>query len=134
MRRHNGPKLSPSQTGYSPEGSKTDERRLEDTSAYQRKTRIQLRSTKILAMSNHEKSAPSRSTSAVRNTVGRGKELTLQDRDGPASDAALQEYYDKNYKQLMPIIVEKFNKEKERNEKLKEVKARLNFKGCSRTS
>ncbi|GKC15298.1 reverse transcriptase domain-containing protein [Tanacetum coccineum] len=34
----------------------------------------------------------------------------------------------------MPIIAEKFNKEKERNKKLKEVKARLNFEGCSRTS
>ncbi|GJX37239.1 hypothetical protein Tco_0250542 [Tanacetum coccineum] len=73
-------------------------------------------------------------TSAVRNTVGRGKEPTPQDRGGPASDAALQEYCDKNYNQLLPIIAEKFNKEKERNEKLKEVKARLNFEGCSRTS
>ncbi|GJZ58652.1 hypothetical protein Tco_0614468 [Tanacetum coccineum] len=52
----------------------------------------------------------------------------------PASDATLQEYCDKNYNQLLPIIAEKFNKEKERNEKLKEVKARLNFKGCSETS
>ncbi|GJZ12961.1 suppressor of G2 allele of SKP1 [Tanacetum coccineum] len=36
--------------------------------------------------------------------------------------------------QLLPIIAEKFNKEKERNKKLKEVKARLNFGGGSRTS
>ncbi|GJX03141.1 reverse transcriptase domain-containing protein [Tanacetum coccineum] len=64
---------------------------------------------------------------------GEGKEPTLQDRGGSVSDAALREYYDKNYKQLLPIIAEKFNKEKERNEKLKEVKARLNFQGCSRT-
>ncbi|GJT33295.1 hypothetical protein Tco_0923714 [Tanacetum coccineum] len=34
----------------------------------------------------------------------------------------------------MPIIAEKFNKEKERNEKLKEVKAWLNFGGGSGTS
>ncbi|GKA08710.1 hypothetical protein Tco_0688041 [Tanacetum coccineum] len=61
-------------------------------------------------MSNHEQPAPSQPTSSVRNTVGRGKEPTLQDR------------------------AEKFNKEKERNEKLKEVKARLNFEGCSGTS
>nr|GEW47830.1 reverse transcriptase domain-containing protein [Tanacetum cinerariifolium] len=76
-------------------------------------------------MSNHEQTAPSQPTSAVRNTVGRGKEPTLQDRGGPASDAALREYCDKNYNQLLPIIAEKFNKEKERNEKLKEVKARI---------
>ncbi|GKD16831.1 hypothetical protein Tco_1205989 [Tanacetum coccineum] len=85
-------------------------------------------------MSNHEQPAPSQPTSAVRNTVGRGKEPTPQDRGGLASDAALREYCDKNYNQLLPIIAEKFNKEKERNEKLKEVKARLNFEGCSGTS
>ncbi|GKA25796.1 reverse transcriptase domain-containing protein [Tanacetum coccineum] len=71
-------------------------------------------------MSNHEQTAPSQPTSAMRNTVGRGKEPTPQDRGGPASDAALQEYCDKNYNQLLPIIAEKFNKEKERNKKLKE--------------
>nr|GEZ06041.1 hypothetical protein [Tanacetum cinerariifolium] len=86
-------------------------------------TRIQLRSTKILTMSNHEQSAPSQPTSAARNTVGRGKEPTLQDRGGPASDAVLREYCDKNYDQLLPIIAEKFHKEKKRSEKLKEVKA-----------
>ncbi|GJT83107.1 hypothetical protein Tco_1057449 [Tanacetum coccineum] len=70
----------------------------------------------------------------MRNTIGRGKEPTLQDRGGPVSDAPLWEYCDKNFNQLLSIIPEKFNKEKERNEKLKEVKARLNFEGCSRTS
>ncbi|GJZ67840.1 hypothetical protein Tco_0631080 [Tanacetum coccineum] len=53
---------------------------------------------------------------------------------GLASDAALREYYDKNYNQLLPIIAEKFNKKKEKKEKLKEVKARLNFKGRFETS
>ncbi|GJR63256.1 hypothetical protein Tco_1505418 [Tanacetum coccineum] len=72
----------------------------------------------------------SQPTSAVRNTVGRGKEPTTQDRGGPVSGAALREYCDKNYNQLLPIIAGKFNK----NEKLKEVKARLNFEGCSGTS
>ncbi|GJY97680.1 reverse transcriptase domain-containing protein [Tanacetum coccineum] len=47
---------------------------------------------------------------------------------------SLREYCDKNYNQLLPIISEKFNKEKERNEKLKEVKTRLNFEGFSGTS
>ncbi|GJU82967.1 ORFIII-like polyprotein [Tanacetum coccineum] len=88
-----------------------------------RGTRIQLRSMKILTMSNPEQSAPSQPTSAVRNTVEREKEPIPQDRSGPAFDAALREYCDKNNNQLLPIIAEKFNKEKERNEKMKEVKA-----------
>nr|GEY61060.1 reverse transcriptase domain-containing protein [Tanacetum cinerariifolium] len=46
----------------------------------------------------------------------------------------LREYCDKSYNQLLPIIAEKFNEEKERNEKLKEVKTRLNFEECFRTS
>nr|GEV40348.1 reverse transcriptase domain-containing protein [Tanacetum cinerariifolium] len=85
-------------------------------------------------MSNPEQSAPSQPTSAVRNTVERGKEPVTQDLGGPASDAALREYCDKNYNQLLPIIAEKFNEEKERNIKLKGVKARLNFGGFSGTS
>ncbi|GJR28622.1 hypothetical protein Tco_1104854 [Tanacetum coccineum] len=85
-------------------------------------------------MSNPEQSAPSQPTSAVWNTVGRGKEPVTQDRGGPASDAALREYCDKNYNQLLPIMAEKFNREKEKSEKLKELKARLNFEGCSGTS
>ncbi|GJW23046.1 reverse transcriptase domain-containing protein [Tanacetum coccineum] len=76
-------------------------------------------------MSNHEQPAPSQPTSAVRNMVGRGKEPTLQDRGGSTSNAALREYCDKNYNQLLPIIAEKFNKEKERNEKLKELQSAL---------
>nr|GEU86705.1 hypothetical protein [Tanacetum cinerariifolium] len=83
---------------------------------------------------NSTNSAPSQPTSAVRNTVERGKDPVTQDRGGPASDAALREYCDKNYNQLLPIIAEKFNKEKERNEKLKGVKARLNFGESSGTS
>ncbi|GJV52261.1 hypothetical protein Tco_1448002 [Tanacetum coccineum] len=82
-------------------------------------------------MSNHEQTTPSQPTSAVRNTVGRGKEPATQDRGGPASDAALREYCDKNYNQLLPIMAEKFSREKEKSEKLKELKSRLNFEGCS---
>ncbi|GKD84594.1 hypothetical protein Tco_1355748, partial [Tanacetum coccineum] len=85
-------------------------------------------------MNNPEQSAPSQLTSTVRNTVGKGRDLVVQDRGGPASDAALQEYCDKNYNQLLPIMAEKFNREKEKSEKLKELKARLNFEGCSETS
>ncbi|GJU45333.1 hypothetical protein Tco_1202599 [Tanacetum coccineum] len=49
---------------------------------------------------------------------------------GLASNAALLEYCDKYYHQLLPIIAEKVHQEKVQQEKLKEVKARLNFKGC----
>nr|GEW55128.1 reverse transcriptase domain-containing protein [Tanacetum cinerariifolium] len=59
-------------------------------------------------MSDPEQSAPSQPRSAIRNTVGREKEPVTQDR-------------------------EKFNREEEKNEKLKELKARLNFEGCSKT-
>nr|GFA27231.1 hypothetical protein [Tanacetum cinerariifolium] len=85
-------------------------------------------------MSNHEQLAPSQPTFAVRNTVRRGKEPVPQDRGGPASNAILREYCDKNYNQLLPVIAEKFNQEKERNEKMKEVKAQLNYEERSRTS
>ncbi|GJT93715.1 hypothetical protein Tco_1082560 [Tanacetum coccineum] len=85
-------------------------------------------------MKNPDQPAPSQPTLVVRNTTGREKEPTPQERGRPASDAALREYCDKNYNQLLPIIAEKFNKEKEKNEKLKEVKARLNFDGSTETS
>ncbi|GJZ72595.1 reverse transcriptase domain-containing protein [Tanacetum coccineum] len=85
-------------------------------------------------MSNHERTTPSQPMSDVRNTVGREKEPATQDRGGPSSDAAFCEYCDKNYNQLLPIMTEKFNRDKEKSEKLKELKSRLNFEGCSGTS
>ncbi|GJV64804.1 hypothetical protein Tco_1475632 [Tanacetum coccineum] len=85
-------------------GSKTDEGLQEDTSA-----------------------GPS-------NTTAERKRANSTRSGGPASDAALREYCDKNYNQLLPIIAEKFNQKKEKKEKLKEVKARLNFEGCFETS
>ncbi|GJV72020.1 hypothetical protein Tco_1492015 [Tanacetum coccineum] len=85
-------------------------------------------------MSNHERTTPSQPTSVVRNTAGRGKDPATQDQGGPASDAALREYCDKNYNQLLPIMAEKFNREKEKIEKLKELKSWLNFEGCFGTS
>ncbi|GJS30955.1 hypothetical protein Tco_0491575 [Tanacetum coccineum] len=99
-----------------------------------RGTRIQLHSMKILTMSNLEQSTPSHPTSVMRNMVGRGKEPTSQDQGGPVSDVVLREYCDKNYNQLLPITAEKFNREKEKNKKLKGVKARLNFNGSFGTS
>ncbi|GKB10000.1 hypothetical protein Tco_0843923 [Tanacetum coccineum] len=43
----------------------------------------------------------------------------------PASNEALRELCDKNYHQLLPLIAEKMQKEKEQQDKLKAVKARL---------
>ncbi|GJY73190.1 reverse transcriptase domain-containing protein [Tanacetum coccineum] len=54
--------------------------------------------------------------------------------DRPASDAALREYCNKNYHQLLPIIAEKVHQEKVQQEKLKAVKARLNFEEVSQHS
>ncbi|GJZ81555.1 hypothetical protein Tco_0646549 [Tanacetum coccineum] len=82
-------------------------------------------------MSEPTELIPSPSTSVVRNTVGKGNEQILKNPNRPASDAALWEYCDKYYHQLLPIIVEKVHQEKVQQEKLKEVKARLNFEGCS---
>ncbi|GJR60724.1 hypothetical protein Tco_1502886 [Tanacetum coccineum] len=45
-----------------------------------------------------------------------------------ASDAALREYCDRHYHQLLPIIDENIHQEKVQQEKLKEVKARLKLK------
>nr|GEU79153.1 reverse transcriptase domain-containing protein [Tanacetum cinerariifolium] len=80
-------------------------------------------------MSTNEQTPLSQPTSAVRNTIG--KEQIPQDLDRPASDAALREYCDMNYHQLLPIIAEKVHQEKVQQEKLKAVKARLNFEEVS---
>ncbi|GJY33926.1 reverse transcriptase domain-containing protein [Tanacetum coccineum] len=80
-------------------------------------------------MSNPADLIPSPPTSAVRNTVGKGNEKTLENPNGSASDAALREYYDKHYHQLLPIIAEKVHQERAQHDKLKAVKACLNFNG-----
>ncbi|GKE99906.1 hypothetical protein Tco_0023257, partial [Tanacetum coccineum] len=61
-------------------------------------------------------------TSAVRNTGGRSGPQGLEE---PTSDEALGELCDKNYHQLLPLIAEKMQKEKEQQDKLNAVKARL---------
>nr|GEX95502.1 reverse transcriptase domain-containing protein [Tanacetum cinerariifolium] len=63
-----------------------------------------------------------------------GKEKIPQDLGIPASDAALQEYCDRNYHQLLPIIAEKVHRDKVRQKKLKVVNARLNFEEVSQHS
>nr|GEV60159.1 reverse transcriptase domain-containing protein [Tanacetum cinerariifolium] len=88
--------------------------------------------SKKLIMSTNKQTLLSQPTFAVRNTLG--KEQIPQDLDRTASDAALREYCDRNYHQLLPIIAEKVHQEKVQQEKLKAVKARLNFGEVSQHS
>ncbi|GJW15046.1 hypothetical protein Tco_0019179 [Tanacetum coccineum] len=78
--------------------------------------------------------SPIAPTSAVRNTVGQGKEISQGNLNRPASDAALWKYCDKHYNQLLPILAKKMHQEKVQQEKLKAVKARLNFEEVSQHS
>nr|GEX35503.1 reverse transcriptase domain-containing protein [Tanacetum cinerariifolium] len=84
-------------------------------------------------MSNPEQTAPSQPMYVVRNTAGRGKESVTQDRGGLAFDASLWEYSDKittnSYQSWRKSLTMR-----KKNEKLKELKGRLNFEGCSGTS
>nr|GEY05077.1 reverse transcriptase domain-containing protein [Tanacetum cinerariifolium] len=52
----------------------------------------------------------------------------------PIFDEDLREYCNKNYHQILPIIAKKPHQEKAQQEKLKAVKARLNFEEASRYS
>ncbi|GJU92573.1 reverse transcriptase domain-containing protein [Tanacetum coccineum] len=72
-------------------------------------------------MSTHEHT-PTVSTSAVQNTGGRSGPQGLEE---PTPDEVLRELCDKNYHQLLPLIAEKMQKEKEQQDKLNAVKARL---------
>ncbi|GJX96090.1 reverse transcriptase domain-containing protein [Tanacetum coccineum] len=73
-------------------------------------------------MSTHEQQTTNNPTSAVRNTGGRNGPQGLEE---PMSDEVLREMCDKNYHQLLPLIAEKMQKEKEQKDKLNAVKARL---------
>ncbi|GJT38852.1 hypothetical protein Tco_0938717 [Tanacetum coccineum] len=73
-------------------------------------------------MSTHEQHTPTVPTSAVRNTGGRSGPQRVKE---PTPDEVLRELCDKNYHQLLPLIVEKMQKEKEQQDKLNAVKARL---------
>ncbi|GJU72617.1 hypothetical protein Tco_1264022 [Tanacetum coccineum] len=73
-------------------------------------------------MSTHEQHTPTVPTSAVRNTRGRSGPQGLEE---TTPDEVLRELCDKNYHQLLPLIAEKMQKEKEQQDKLNAVKARL---------
>ncbi|GJW92347.1 hypothetical protein Tco_0169900 [Tanacetum coccineum] len=72
-------------------------------------------------MSTHEQ-ITNNPTFAVRNTGGRNGPQGLEE---PMSDEILREVCDKKYHQLLPLIAEKMQKEKEQKDKLNAVKARL---------
>ncbi|GKF66170.1 hypothetical protein Tco_0192687, partial [Tanacetum coccineum] len=76
---------------------------------------------KLRTMSTHEQ-ITNNPTSAVRNTGGRNGPQGLEE---PMSNEILREVCDKNYHQLLPLIAEKMQKEKEQKDKLNAVKARL---------
>ncbi|GKE51544.1 hypothetical protein Tco_1486700 [Tanacetum coccineum] len=79
-------------------------------------------------MSTRSGPSPTTNTPAVRNTVGRGKEKSQENLNEPTSDAALKEFCDKNYNQLLPILAEKMHQEKVR----RDVRKRLEPKdACS---
>ncbi|GJX54008.1 reverse transcriptase domain-containing protein [Tanacetum coccineum] len=73
-------------------------------------------------MSTHEQHTPTVPTSAVQNTGGRSGPQRLEE---PTPDEVLRELCQKNYHQLLPLIAEKMQKEKEQQDKLNAVKARL---------
>ncbi|GJT74396.1 reverse transcriptase domain-containing protein [Tanacetum coccineum] len=83
-------------------------------------------------MSINEQTPLSQPTSVVRNTLG--KEPVPQDPCMPIFDEALREYCDRNYHQILQIKAKKVHQEKAQQEKLKAVKARLNFEETSRHS
>ncbi|PWA90887.1 hypothetical protein CTI12_AA095970 [Artemisia annua] len=79
---------------------------------------------------NTNTSAP---TSAVRNTGVKDKETVLGSNGVPTPSTDLQDYCERNYDQIMPIMAEKYL-QKQKQQKLSEVKAHLAFKEASQQS
>ncbi|GJX77196.1 hypothetical protein Tco_0324007 [Tanacetum coccineum] len=77
-------------------------------------------------MSNHEQPTPSHPRSDVRNTIGKDKQ-TPQGSARTTSAVDLEEFCEKHYEKLLPIMADKYEYEKRKKEKLEEVKARLDF-------
>ncbi|GJT93624.1 hypothetical protein Tco_1082469 [Tanacetum coccineum] len=82
-------------------------------------------------MSNHEQPTPSHPKSDVRNTTGKNKQ-TLQDSVRTIFVVDLEEFCEKYYEKLLPIMADKYEYEKRKKEKLEEVKARLDFGNARR--
>ncbi|GJT36364.1 hypothetical protein Tco_0926783 [Tanacetum coccineum] len=62
----------------------------------------------------------------MRNTIGKDKQ-TPQGSARTTSAINLEEFCEKHYKKLLPIMADKYEYEKRKKEKLEEVKARLDF-------
>ncbi|GKA04553.1 hypothetical protein Tco_0683673 [Tanacetum coccineum] len=77
-------------------------------------------------MSNHEQPTPSHPRSDVRNTIGKDKQ-TPQGSARTTSAVDLEEFCEKHYEKLLPIMADKYEYEKRKKEKIEEVKARLDF-------
>ncbi|GKA28538.1 reverse transcriptase domain-containing protein [Tanacetum coccineum] len=77
-------------------------------------------------MSNHEQPTPSHPKSDMQNTVGKDKQ-TPYGSARTTSVVDLEEFYEKHYKKLLPIMADKYEYERRKKEKLEEVKARLDF-------
>ncbi|GJZ28138.1 hypothetical protein Tco_0572785 [Tanacetum coccineum] len=84
-------------------------------------------------MSNHEQPTPSHPKSDVRNTVGKDKQ-TPQGSARTTSAVDLEEFCEKHYEKLLPIMADKYEYERRKKEKLEEVKARLDFGEARRKS
>ncbi|GKC98015.1 reverse transcriptase domain-containing protein [Tanacetum coccineum] len=84
-------------------------------------------------MSNHEQPTPSHPKSDVRNTVGKDKQ-TPQGSARTTSAVDLEEFCEKHYEKLLPIMADKYEYEQRKKEKLEEVKARLDFGGTRKKS
>ncbi|GJQ98581.1 reverse transcriptase domain-containing protein [Tanacetum coccineum] len=77
-------------------------------------------------MSNHEQPTPSHPKSDVRNTVRKDKQ-TPQGSTRTTSAVDLEEFCEKHYEKLLPIMEDKYEYKRRKKEKLEEVKAQLDF-------
>ncbi|GKD39925.1 hypothetical protein Tco_1260132, partial [Tanacetum coccineum] len=77
-------------------------------------------------MSNHEQPTPSHPRSDVRNMIRKDKQ-TPPGSARTTSAVDLEEFCEKHYEKLLPIMADKYEYEKRKKEKLEEVKARLDF-------
>nr|GEV03673.1 reverse transcriptase domain-containing protein [Tanacetum cinerariifolium] len=80
-------------------------------------------------MSTNEQTPLSQPTFVVSNTLGKAQ--VPQNLGRSISNEAPREYCDKNYHQILSIIAKKVHQEKVQQEKLKAIKARLNFEESS---
>ncbi|GJS04379.1 hypothetical protein Tco_0320887 [Tanacetum coccineum] len=77
-------------------------------------------------MSNHEQPTPSHPKFDERNTVGKNKQ-TPQGSAKTTTAVDLEEFCEKHYEKLLPIMADKYEYGRRKKEKLEEVKARPNF-------